>query len=495
MLNSSVTQMYKELGECIELIIDHRGKTPKKLKSDWVDYGIPTISAKNISSGKLTATDSIRYVTHEVYKKWMKEDLSPGDCLLVSEGATLGEYLYWDNSYPVVLGQRLFGIRTNPEVLYPKYFYAYMTSNEFQREIISRSTGSSVSGLRQTEVRKLKVKILPMKLQIFIGDFIYNINKKIELNTKVNQTLEEIAQSIFKSWFVDFEPVKAKAHIKKLGGNSNQCEAAAQAVISGAVSVNTITQASDLSAIDKTITKSLEKKLTSQTEEQRKQLAETASFFPYSLVDSELGLIPEGWCLNKLGSYLEIKRGGSPRPIKEYIVPDGLPWLKIADATKEQSPFIFKTNEFIKKEGLKKTVLLKKGTLILTNSATPGLPKFLHIDACIHDGWLYFPTISKFTNEYLYFLFLKLKTELISQGNGSVFTNLKTDILRNQRISVPSNDIIQSFTTQTKSIFDIIINNCLQNQNLCHIRDSLLPKLLSGKLSSDKIQSKPPEAI
>jgi len=151
---------YKPLGECINLIIDHRGKTPRKLNSDWVEDGTPTISARNINSGKLVAKDSIRYVTNEVYKKWMKEDVKTGDCFLVSEGATLGECLYWDQDYPIVLGQRIFCIRTNPNVLYPRYFYAYMTTYSFQSEIIGRATGSSVRYCNISSVNYLCVGVV-----------------------------------------------------------------------------------------------------------------------------------------------------------------------------------------------------------------------------------------------------------------------------------------------------------------------------------------------
>ena len=76
----------KELGECLELVIDHRGKTPKKLGADWIDSGVPTISAKNVNGGRLVATEDIRHVSHDVYKRWMKEDVKRGDCFLVSEG-------------------------------------------------------------------------------------------------------------------------------------------------------------------------------------------------------------------------------------------------------------------------------------------------------------------------------------------------------------------------------------------------------------------------
>ena len=196
---------YKELGECIELIIDHRGKTPKKMGGDWVSQGVRTISAKNVHGGNLDNIDSIRCVTQEVYKKWMKEDIKRGDCLLASEGATLGENLYWNSDEKVVIGQRLYCIRTNKNILDSKYFSAYMNTNEYQKEIKGRATGTSVLGIKQTDLLKTKVLVKDIHEQRFIGDLYYGINEKIEINNKINKTLEEMAQAIFKQWFVDFE--------------------------------------------------------------------------------------------------------------------------------------------------------------------------------------------------------------------------------------------------------------------------------------------------
>lgn len=192
-----------ELGKCIDLIIDHRGKTPKKLGSDWVNHGVRAISAKNVHDGKLSNQEEIRYVTYETYKKWMKEDVRPGDCLIASEGATLGEHLYWDYDFPVVLGQRLFCIRTNPRILYPKYFYAYVTTSYFQSQIHGRSSGTSVFGLRQTEVLKMLIPIVGLDRQKAIGEIHYIINKKIDLLHSQNATLEAMAETFFRQWFVE----------------------------------------------------------------------------------------------------------------------------------------------------------------------------------------------------------------------------------------------------------------------------------------------------
>ncbi|MBL4625891.1 MAG: restriction endonuclease subunit S [Flavobacteriales bacterium] len=201
--------------------------------------------------------------------------------------------------------------------------------------------------------------------------------------------------------------------------------------------------------------------------------------------DSELGKIPREWHVRRLGDVLEIKRGGSPRPIKDYIADSGYRWLKISDATATKSPFIFKIKEHIKKEGLNKTTLLKSGALILSNSATPGIPKFLEIDSCIHDGWLHFPKTDVLSYRYLYLFFKHIRAPLLQQGNGSVFKNLKTDILKNWIVSIPDGQTITKFDDLIQPIFEKIKHNSSQIQNLSKTRDTLLPKLMNGKVRAE----------
>tara|TARA_R110002051_G_scaffold324497_1_gene422037 strand:+ start:436 stop:1653 length:1218 start_codon:yes stop_codon:yes gene_type:complete len=191
--------------------------------------------------------------------------------------------------------------------------------------------------------------------------------------------------------------------------------------------------------------------------------------------------LPEGWRVGTIGDLTEIKRGGSPRPIKDYISDSGYRWLKISDATATDSPYIFEIKEHIKIEGLKKTTLKKAGDLVLSNSATPGMPKFLAVDTCVHDGWMHFPS-SIVSNEYLYLLFLHIRPTLVQQGSGSVFVNLKTDILRYYETVIPSNKALTDFDRLIKPIFDKILSNAKQIQTLTKTRDALLPKLMRGEI-------------
>ena len=147
-----------------------------------------------------------------------------------------------------------------------------------------------------------------------------------------------------------------------------------------------------LSSLDYKI--ELNNKINTNLEQQAQALFKNwfVDFEPFS------GKRPEGWKVGKLGDFVEIKRGGSPRPIQKFLSDEGYRWLKISDVTSLSAPFVLNIAEHIREEGLSKTVFLKAGSLVLSNSATPGIPKILDLDTCIHDGWLYFPM-----NTYIYY--------------------------------------------------------------------------------------------
>ena len=198
------------------------------------------------------------------------------------------------------------------------------------------------------------------------------------------------------------------------------------------------------------------------------------------------GQMPSHWETGVLGDYVTIKRGGSPRPIQEYLSDEGLRWLKIADVSGISGPYILEIKEHIKEEGLRKTVHLEPGSLVLSNSATPGIPKILSIDTCIHDGWLYFPQ-SQFTNEWLYCYFLNVRQELIRMANGSVFQNLKTDIVKNFEVIRPDDETLASFQEMVAPLFNLMESCQKENKQLADLRDTLLPKLMSGEIDVSQV--------
>ena len=193
------------------------------------------------------------------------------------------------------------------------------------------------------------------------------------------------------------------------------------------------------------------------------------------------------WKKDILGNLVTIRRGSSPRPIQNYLSKNGFNWLKISDVSNLTSPFVFETQEKIKEEGLKKTVLLSSGDLVVSNSATPGIPKILNTHCCIHDGWLYF-TNSIFSNEFLYLFFKYKKNELVTFGNGSVFTNLKTDILKNIEIFIPPKEILNEFNKIIKPIFKMILSSSQEVNKLINLKNYLLPKLMNGEIDVENIE-------
>lgn len=412
-----------------------RGIAPKY--TDIIDGAAIVVNQKcirdyqvNLELARLNDLSKRKVPTEKLVQKY--------DVLVNSTGVgTLGRVgQFLGNEANLTVDTHVTIVRPDKDVIDPLFFGYLMKSK--QRLIESFATGTTgQTELSRDSIKEMEVSFVENREhQQAIGNFLLAIDRKLQLNKATNQTLEQMAQAIFKSWFVDFDPVKAKM-------NGEQPEGMDEA---------------------------------------------TASLFPEKLVESELGLIPEGWEVKPLGDYLTIKRGGSPRPIKDFIVPEGYPWTKIADATANDNPYIFKTKEFIKEEGLKKTVYLKKGTLILSNSATPGLPRFLELDACIHDGWLHFPEKKHFTDSYLYQLFLHIRKHLVAQGNGSVFTNLKTDILRNQVVLVPPKELVDIYEKHASKFLETVKAKSIESNQLAQLRDTLLPKLLSGEIELGQAQ-------
>ena len=189
------------LGEIIELVIDYRGKTPKKLGGDWCNQGYRALSAKNIKTGRIVQAETIRYIDESLYRKWMKNEVQHGDILITSE-APFGQIFFWDSDEKIVLSQRLFCVRIKPEYD-ARFIYYYMTTPEFQNELDGRATGTTVIGLRQPELMKCVIQCPEIQEQKVIAAILSSIDEKIIANEKVNDNLEQQAQSYFQELFVD----------------------------------------------------------------------------------------------------------------------------------------------------------------------------------------------------------------------------------------------------------------------------------------------------
>ena len=311
----------------------------------------------------------------------------------------------------------------------PEYAAYFFRGPRFRRAVTAMSSLSTRASLNNEMLARLSIVIPPIGEQILIGKMLKSLDDKIDLNRRMNETLELLARAIFKSWFVDFDPVRAKmAGHQPTGMN-----------------------------------------------------AETAAFFPDSLEDSALGPIPEGWKAIRLSEICQVGRGSSPRPINDYMNGE-IPWIKIADATASAGPFVFETAEFLKPEGVSKSVRVSPGDLILSNSATCGLPVFVEIDGCIHDGWLHFGDLRHVSKIYLFHVLKRLSDHLVHIADGSVQKNLNTSLVGDQIVLVPADEVSRVFDLVVAPMFDCMRNNLRESRTVATIRDSLLPKLLSGEI-------------
>ena len=154
----------KQLGEVVSEIIDYRGKTPKKLDGEWAESGIMALSAMNVKQGKLVNLQKAKFVSEQLYKKWMKSEVIKNDILMTSE-APLGEVYYLAEKKKICLSQRLYCIRANPNIIKPSLLFYAIGSLAIQSQLHASATGTTVLGIRQAALRKISVIIPPLQLQ------------------------------------------------------------------------------------------------------------------------------------------------------------------------------------------------------------------------------------------------------------------------------------------------------------------------------------------
>jgi type I restriction enzyme S subunit len=194
--------------------------------------------------------------------------------------------------------------------------------------------------------------------------------------------------------------------------------------------------------------------------------------------------IPDGWHAPSLDDLCRIGRGASPRPIADFMGGD-IPWFKIGDATASEGLFIFKTQEHVTEDGARKSVNLEPGALILSNSATCGIPYFTAVRGCVHDGWLHFAYLKRISRQFLYCFLYSKREELVSSvGDGSTQKNLNTAAVGRLKIALPQSEaLLGQFEDVIQPIFSQALNLARQNISLRTARDLLLPRLMSGEIA------------
>jgi raw score 3.64 len=191
------------------------------------------------------------------------------------------------------------------------------------------------------------------------------------------------------------------------------------------------------------------------------------------------GKIPTTWVKATIGDVVSVARGASPRPIQKFMSETGMPWVKISDASASVSKYLFGTAECIIPEGVSGSRTVVPGMMIVSNSASPGLPMLMEITACVHDGWLIIDDYKHVSQEFMYYHFLAERQGLVSSSNGSVFNNLKTDIVKAHPIIIPDAETMSTVTHCFCQLNQHIKHNAKEIMALTEFRNNILSRLSS----------------
>ena len=389
---------------------------------------------------------------------------------LVRDGAGKCSIFLNDNE-PVCFESHIIRVRLNQEVCYPMFYY-YFFSSRLGKNTMDKiiEQGAGAAGIRGSDLAKLEVPYIEYSKQKEIADSLYSFDQKIQLNTQINQTLEQIAQALFKSWFVDFEPVRAKVQALSDGLSLEQAELAAMQAISGKTP-------EELTAL-------------SQTQPDRyAELAETAKAFPCEMVEVDGVAVPKGWKQTTLSEICEMQNGYAFK--SSDWMEQGIPVIKIGSV---KSMIVeVEGNGFVSEDysKLKPDFLLTSGDILVGLTGYVGevgriptgkiamlnqrvakfLPKEIDKNHCFYN--------------YIYCLARQSQFKEFAEINakGSAQANISTKELLKFPIIKANDELHILFENKIKATLERILINSLNSENLAITRDLLLSKLLNGETS------------
>lgn len=386
-------------------------------KEFYVDNGVPILNGSNLQGFKLQE-DSFGYLTKEKADSLKKCNAHRGDIIVTHRG-TLGQIVYVpvNSKYDrYVISQSQFRFRCKADLVDVQYLVYYFHTREGQYKILANASQVGVPALaRATSTFKLiDIKLPPLKYQRRIASILSSLDRKIELNNKINADLEEMAQAIFKNWFVDFEPFKDG-----------------------------------------------------------------------KFVDSELGMIPEGWKVGRADDFYQINIGKTP-PRKEHkwfsTNPADKIWVSIANMG-NSGIFISDSSEYLTKEAVDRhnIIMVPRNTILLSFKLTVGRVAIADKELTTNEA------IARFIlsdDKYMEYLYLYLKNfDYNSLGStSSIATAVNSKTIKGMQMLQPSDKIIDAFHIQVNPIFEKIRSLTKENSRLSLLRDTLLPRLMSGEI-------------
>ena len=454
----------------IEFIDGDRGKNYPK-QEDFSDKGhCMFLSAKNVTSCGFNFDNKV-FISSEKDNQLKAGKLKRNDIVITTRG-TIGNVAIYDDKVPyndVRINSGMLILRADSSKLDTKFLYYYLSSKEFKEQVNSLISGSAVPQLPIRDIKKLTLPNITKKQQEKIANIISSFEDRIELNTQINQTLEQIAQALFKSWFVDFDPVRAKVQALSDGMSLEQAELAAMQAISGKTP-------EELTAL-------------SQTQPDRyAELAETAKAFPCEMEEIDGVEVPKGWEVKPLPEIIDFLEGPGIRNWQYTDEEDGIKFINIRCI--QNGDLTLTTANKIKKEeafGKYKHFQLEEDDIVVSTSGTLGRFAFVrkeHLPLSLNTSVIRFrPIKNKSTLGFITgFVENQLQHELEIRASGSAQRNFGPTHLKQISLLVPDFKLLELHQKYVSSLFEKRKQLLSEIDLLKDTRDLLLPKLLNGEI-------------
>lgn len=381
----------------------------------------------NITDDYSITREGANFISEQDACNYERFALEPHDTLFVMVAATLGKIgLVRDSDLPALLNQNMWVIRARPgkiDKLYLHYLF-----RELSKVPLAWVGGSARSFLRRDDVRNLTFPLPPRSVQEEIASTLSALDDKIELNRRMNETLEAQARALFRDWFVGFGPVKAK-----MAGDAPYL-------------------APDL-----------------------------WSLFPDRLDD---GGVPEGWSYSTIGAETEAVGGSTPSTKNPAFWDGDIAWTTPKDLSGLNSPVLLETARTITLAGLEKisSGLLPPGTVLLSSRAPVGYLAIAQIPLAVNQGYIAMKCVGRVSNWFAYLWANENMDLILKNANGSTFQEISKRNFRPLPVILASEEAHREFDRMIEPLFAKMTANEKENRTLARTRDMLLPKLMSGEI-------------
>lgn len=383
------------------------GGTPKSTNLSYYGGKIPWLNTKEIDFNRIYSTE--KTITDSGLNNSSAKWIVPNTVTVAMYGATAGKSCIV--KVPMTTNQACCNLTINDEVADYEFVY-YSLKNDYTT-LASLANGGAQQNLNAQIIKDYVLQMPSLADQRRIASILSSLDRKIELNNKINADLEEMAQAIFKNWFVDFEPFKDG-----------------------------------------------------------------------KFVDSELGMIPDGWKVGRLDEIADVVGGSTPSKAKpEYYTQKGIAWLTPKDLSNHPAVYTSRGEIDITEEGYNSTStkLMPKGTILFTSRAPIGYISIAQNDICTNQGFK--SLVPKKAGTCFLYCFLKYVTpEIENKSTGSTFKEASGALMKSLQVIMPEQKVFEDFEEIVCPLFARIESLEKENSRLSLLRDTLLPRLMSGEL-------------